>query len=133
MGTKVDFPMQTFPDDRDDIDLEEQPDPSVWPHFPLLVSVNASSVHTDIPIGPLPIGVPFHFSSDLFVGQCILRIKNIKNDNSSADSAYFSGRKRMMQVIVQGRFKEPLKVRDVLTGHEFSRYGLLTNDHNFTL
>ena len=89
----------------------------VWPHYPLLLSENSS-----ISSGPLPIGVPFHFSSDLFTGQCLVRIKNVKSDNQSADSAYFNGRKRTMQVIVQGRFKENVNVAHVLTGHEFIRY-----------
>lgn len=33
--------------------------------------------------------------------------------------AYFDGRRRLFQTIVQGRFKESLPVSSVLTGHEF--------------
>jgi hypothetical protein len=71
--------------------------------------------------GPLPLGVPFKFSSALFEGTCLIRVKGSKSDAPEDDATYFSGRKRIFQSIVQGRFKEEVKVSDVMTGHEFAR------------
>lgn len=104
----------------------EIPDPTDWPHRPVLVCVNtpvSESLEVQQPYGdgPCPIGKPFSFSSGLFEGQCLIRLKGIDSDAVSGDDAYFEGRRRLFQTIIQGRFKEPLNVRDVLTGHEFSR------------
>jgi hypothetical protein len=100
------------------------PDPIEWPHRPVLLCVNTpvskSLTVANFAQGPCPIGKPFRFSSDLFEGKCLVRLRNVANsDNPDGDSAYFSGRRRLFQTIIQGRFKEPLSVNDVLTGHEF--------------
>ncbi|KAL7522547.1 hypothetical protein ACHAWX_007256 [Stephanocyclus meneghinianus] len=102
------------------------PDIETWPHRPLLICVNTPvSINIKVPIhglGPCPLGKPFEFSSDLFEGTCLIRIKESKSDDVHADTEYFSGRKRIFQCVVQGRFKEEgLRVSDVLTGHEFGR------------
>ena len=102
------------------------PEVEEWPNRPLLVCVNTPvSNHIEVPgygLAACPLGKPFKFSSDLFEGTCIIRIKESKSDDVQGDNAYFSGRKRIFQSVVQGRFKEEgLKVSDVLTGHEFSR------------
>lgn len=101
------------------------PAPKDWPHRPVLVCANTDA-HPDLQVsghgaGPLPIGKPFPFSSDLFEGTCLIRLRDVPSDNPAADAAYFQGRKRCFQVIIQGRFREVLKVSEVLTGHEFSR------------
>jgi hypothetical protein len=104
---------------------DELPPPSSWPHRPVLLSVNTpvdSSLQVDPAYGdgPLPIGKPFFFESDLFVGYCLVRIKDVSNsDDPESDRDYFDGRRRIFQTVVQGRFKEPLSVDSVLTGHEF--------------
>lgn len=100
------------------------PPPSQWPHRPVLVCANTpTDASLNVPqygTGPCPIGKPFKFSSDLFEGECLVRLKGIPNsDCPEGDEAYFSSRRRLFQTIIQGRFKEPLKVGDVLTGHEF--------------
>jgi Protein of unknown function (DUF1769) len=100
------------------------PDPFDWPHRPVLLCVNTavseSLVAETYGQGPLPLGKPFHFSSELFDGHCLVRLKDVPNsDSPSGDKAYFSGRRRLFQTVIQGRFKEPLSVSDVLTGHEF--------------
>eukprot|EP00956_Cyclotella_meneghiniana_P016232 scaffold25542_cov60-Cyclotella_meneghiniana.AAC.6 len=97
-----------------------------WPHRPLLICVNTPvSNHIEVPgygNAACPLGRPFKFSSNLFEGICIIRIKDSNSDDVQGDKTYFSGRKRIFQSVVQGRFKEEgLKVSDVLTGHEFSR------------
>lgn len=98
---------------------------SEWPHRPVLLCVNTPTdeslcVEDVYNQGPCPIGKPFWFSSDLFEGYCLVRIKGVENsDDSQSDMAYFDGRRRLFQMIVQGRFKEALPVNTVLTGHEF--------------
>ncbi|KAG7363021.1 hypothetical protein IV203_026381 [Nitzschia inconspicua] len=103
------------------------PPPKEWPHRPVLLCINTP---TDVSLtvdplygqGACPIGKPFWFSSDLFEGYCLVRIKNVPNsDDPEGDVAYFDGRRRLFQTIVQGRFKEPLPVNTVLTGHEFTK------------
>ena len=52
----------------------------------------------------------------------IIRIKNCNSQNVEGDEEYFSGRKRIFQFRVQGRFKEEnIQVSDVLVVHEFVR------------
>jgi hypothetical protein len=102
------------------------PDVECWPHRPLLICVNTPvSLSLKVPhygLGPCPLGKPFKFSSDLFEGTCLIRIKDSNSDDIKCDSEYFAGRKRIFQSVVQGRFKEDgLLVSDVLTGHEFAR------------
>lgn len=101
------------------------PEPWDWPHRPVLVCANTPvspslTVDPKYGNGPCPLGVPFRFESDLFEGQCLVRLRNVPNSESpDGDDAYFSGRRRLFQTVVQGRFKEALSVADVLTGHEF--------------
>ena len=96
-----------------------------WPNRPLLFCLNTPVCpNLNVPtygLGPCPIGVPFHFESDLFVGQCLIRLKESNSDDPKGDAEYFSGRKRIFQSVIQGQFKEKVSVADVLTGHEFSR------------
>jgi hypothetical protein len=104
---------------------DDLPPPSSWPHRPVLLCVNTpvdSSLRVEPSYGEgnLPIGKPFFFESDLFVGYCLVRIKGVSNsDDPESDRDYFDGRRRIFQTVVQGRFKEPLSVDSVLTGHEF--------------
>lgn len=104
---------------------KDVPIPSTWPNRPVFFCVNTPvSSHLHVPkfgTGPCPIGVPFQFTSELFEGQCLLRLRNVTSDNTEGDAGYFRGRRRLFQTIVQGRFKEPLLVSEVLTGHEFVR------------
>jgi Protein of unknown function (DUF1769) len=106
--------------EQDDI-----PKASTWPNTPVFLCMNTSaSSQLNVPIfgpGPCPIGVPFAFSSELFEGQCLVRLKDVASDDPKGDADYFQGRKRCFQSIVQGRFKANLAVSDVLTGHEFVR------------
>lgn len=101
------------------------PPPSNWAHRPVFLCVNTGACpELTVPkygAGSCPLGVPFHFSSDLFEGICLVRLRDVPSDDPDGDSAYFDGRRRKFQGIVQGRFKEELKVSDVLTGHEFVR------------
>jgi hypothetical protein len=102
---------------------EELPPPSEWPNRPVLLCVNTPtdpSLQVEYEHGPCPIGKPFWFSSDLFEGYLLVRIRDVAiSDDPESDMAYFDGRRRLFQTIVQGRFKESLPVSSVLTGHEF--------------
>ncbi len=101
--------------------------PSVekWRHRPLMICANTSAAPSlQVPehgMSACPLGVPFKFSSDVFEGEMLIRLKDSKSDNVQDDEAYFSGRKRSFQSVVQGRFKEQVPVGDVLTGYEFAR------------
>lgn len=101
------------------------PQPVDWPHRPVMVCANTLTVpDTTVPIyddGPCPIGVPFQFETDLFVGSCLVRFKDVLCDDPDSSELYFRGRQRRFQSIIQGRFKESLTVSDVLTGHEFGK------------
>ena len=101
------------------------PDVKTWPNRPILICANSPvSPNFKVPdygLGPCPLGTPFKFSSELFEGKCLIRIKASKSDDPDGDAEYFSGKKRIFQSIVQGRFKEEVRVSEVLTGHEFGR------------
>jgi len=100
------------------------PDVKTWPHRPLLICANSRAcpdLVTDHSLGPVPLGVPFEFESDLFKGKCLIRLRGSQSDNTTGDAEYFMGRKRIFQSIVQGQFKEEISVSDVLSGHEFVR------------
>jgi hypothetical protein len=101
------------------------PEVEEWPHRPLFVCLNTPvcSSHK-VPkygLGSCPIGVPFKFESDLFIGTCLIRLKGANSDDPKGDEEYFSGRKRIFQSVIQGQFKEKVSVADVFTGHEFTR------------
>ncbi len=105
-------------------EADDVPEPGSWIYRPVFISVNkaaASDLTTSCLSDSCPLGVPFKFESDLFKGRCLIRLKDIKSDDIDGDEAYFKGRARKFQAIVQGTFKEPLNVSDVLTGHEFVR------------
>ncbi len=100
------------------------PNVEEWPHRPLLVCVNNPACKTEVPkygLGACPLGIPFQFESDLFKGECVIRLKGSNSDDPEGDEEYFQGRKRIFQSVIQGCFKEKVKVADVLTGHEFTR------------
>ncbi|KAL3806925.1 hypothetical protein ACHAXA_006640 [Cyclostephanos tholiformis] len=106
-------------------DERSLPNVEEWKHRPLLICANTTAV-PDMTIveyndGHLPLGVPFKFSSAMFEGTCLIRVKGSKSDAPEDDATYFSGRKRIFQSVVQGRFREEVKVSDVMTGHEFAR------------
>ena len=89
------------------------PNVEEWPHRPLLVCLNTPACpNHKVPtfgLGSCPIGVPFKFESDLFVGQCLIRLKGANSDNQEGDAEYFTGRKRIFQSVIQGQFKEKVK------------------------
>eukprot|EP00591_Stephanopyxis_turris_P004379 CAMPEP_0195521852 /NCGR_PEP_ID=MMETSP0794_2-20130614/19492_1 /TAXON_ID=515487 /ORGANISM="Stephanopyxis turris, Strain CCMP 815" /LENGTH=679 /DNA_ID=CAMNT_0040651485 /DNA_START=112 /DNA_END=2148 /DNA_ORIENTATION=+ len=105
---------------------QDIPPVSAWPNHPMFLCANTKACPTlQVPKydnGPIPIGVPFQFESELFVGKCLLRVRDLPTSHDPAgDQEYFAGRQRRFQSIVQGKFKKQLRVNHVLTGHEFHK------------
>jgi hypothetical protein len=64
--------------------------------------------------GALPINnaaQPIPFETSLFKGVAMIRIADI----STSPTDYFAGKRRKMQVCVQGQFKKPLRYDQVCT------------------
>ncbi len=93
-----------------------------WPHKPVYVqpgeSMRVLGVGSDKPV---PLGVPFEIDSKLFRGKVLLRFRNAKSDDEKKSNAYFDGRKRLMQTVIQGRFKKPVKMSEVYVGSMFAQ------------
>ena len=47
--------------------------------------------------------------------------RNAKSDDQEKSDAYFEGRKRLMQTVIQGQFKRPVSMGDVYVGSLFAR------------
>ena len=95
--------------------------PADWPHKS--VFVQAGSGMNVIGMGenwPVPLGVPFEIESPLFKGTILLRFRNAKSDDPETHDEYFKGRKRLMQTVIQGRFKRPIKMSEVYVGSIFA-------------
>ena len=94
--------------------------PSDWSHNP--VYVQAGSDMRVLGRGqnqPVPLGVPFKVESPLFEGTVLLRFRNAKSDDPNSHNEYFEGGKKLMQTVIQGRFKRPIKMSDVYVGSVF--------------
>ena len=98
-----------------------------WPKRPFFFCVNTDAVGDTFNVpgygdGMLPVGKPFDFESDLFKGQCLLRVAGVECDgDQELTDTFFANRRRKWQIVCQGKFKEELAVADVLYGTEFCR------------
>eukprot|EP00472_Partenskyella_glossopodia_P009823 CAMPEP_0197528650 /NCGR_PEP_ID=MMETSP1318-20131121/25909_1 /TAXON_ID=552666 /ORGANISM="Partenskyella glossopodia, Strain RCC365" /LENGTH=329 /DNA_ID=CAMNT_0043083839 /DNA_START=186 /DNA_END=1175 /DNA_ORIENTATION=- len=64
--------------------------------------------------GALPVNTKsFVFETSVFKGEAILRLP------CEATAKYFEGKNRKSSILIQGKFKEEIGFRDVLTGQEF--------------
>jgi len=94
--------------------------PEKWPHKPVFVqagnNMKVLGVSNDQPV---PLGIPFEIESNIFKGKVLLRFRNALSDDPDAHSEYFKGGKRLMQTVVQGRFKRPIKMSDLYVGSVF--------------
>ena len=61
------------------------------------------------------------FETELFVGKMVCRFKGVEDANSRTPNSFYAAKKCTFQVLVQGRFKERVKVSDMLTGGEWDR------------
>lgn len=102
----------------------ELPPVDSWPHRPLFLQGDKETILPGLksPNHPCPVGVPFEFETELFKGRALIRFRDLETSNNPThDKAYFQGRKRQSQFIIQGQFKQPIKVSDVVTGREFEK------------
>lgn len=90
--------------------------PATWPDYPSML--RCSPEHHPASDSVQRVGVPFDFSSQLFEGRAVVRVRGV---SSSDDDAYFRDRNRKMQCLVQGRFKKRIRCRDVVCGQEYSK------------
>lgn len=96
--------------------------PSDWPHNPVFVQPgNEMKTPGMNKNQPLPLGVPFEIDSPIFKGQVLLRFRSVTSDDPDTHSKYFEGRKRLMQTVIQGQFKRPIKMSDVYVGTIFAQ------------
>jgi Protein of unknown function (DUF1769) len=93
---------------------------SQWPHRPVFLQAgtNTEILHQS-PHQALPLGVPFEFETPLFKGKLLVRFRNVKSDDKASHDAYFDGNNRVMQAVVQGRFKKPVSMANVYAGSIF--------------
>lgn len=109
--------------------MSELPPTSEWPHYPLFIKPDpeACGGNLDVkgvrPHESCPIGIPFEFESDYFKGKILFRVRNLETSSGAdGDTRYFgSCKKRLNQIIVQGRFKQEIAARDIAFGGEFKR------------
>mmetsp|Transcript_1307 Transcript_1307/g.2077 ORF Transcript_1307/g.2077 Transcript_1307/m.2077 type:complete len:335 (-) Transcript_1307:822-1826(-) len=118
--SEIECSSSSLPSNNEDVKL---PPVESWPHRPIFLSahphVNVGGLELE---SPCPIGVPFEFETELFKGRALIRIRGLKNsDDPMSDDNYFSGRKRLSQFIIQGRFKKKMPVSDVQIGTEFEK------------
>jgi Protein of unknown function (DUF1769) len=94
-----------------------------WPHGPIMVQAGTDTQVLGLKPGqPLPLGVPFEFESPIFKGKMLLRFRHAPSDDPASHKAYFEGRKRLMQTVVQGQFtKRGIKMSDLWAGCIFDR------------
>jgi len=77
----------------------------------------------------LPLGKPIDFETDLFKGKILLRVRNIDPKTvPKSHTEYFEGRKRLMNHVVQGQFKQSgLKMSDVWIGDVYEKPYVMPN------
>jgi hypothetical protein len=98
------------------------PDREMWRNRPVYFRATDGTVVLGSDGNDLPLGVPFHFETPLFKGTMLFRLRNAPtNDATGSHQAYFRGRKRVMETVVQGQFKQTLKMSDVYFGSVFSQ------------
>lgn len=101
---------------EDNIHIQSLPPVEDWSYRPIfLLDRSAKNYTTSRPIGEV-----FEFETESFIGRALIRIRGISNNNES-DDPYFTGRKRLSQTIIQGRFKRRMNCADVMIGSEFSK------------
>ncbi|KAL7526548.1 hypothetical protein ACHAXR_001535 [Thalassiosira sp. AJA248-18] len=106
-------------------DIDALPHPSKWPHRPIyLVADDRVKVNGFEAGQPLPLGKHVDFETDLFKGRFFLRLRHVKphDEDSDKSAAYFDGKKRFYQLVIQGKFKDGnLTFSDVVVGDVYER------------
>lgn len=84
------------------------------------VNPNAKPVQIDAS-APVNTETAMSFETELFVGKIVCRFKGVEDAHSRTPDSFYAAKKCTFQVLVQGRFKERVKVSDMLTGGEWDR------------
>eukprot|EP00977_Amphora_coffeiformis_P003715 scaffold717_cov158-Amphora_coffeaeformis.AAC.3 len=61
----------------------------------------------------------FEFETELFRGRALIRFRGMTDEGD--DESYFTDRKRLSQIVVQGAFKKSVCARGLMQGTEYSR------------
>mmetsp|Transcript_5913 Transcript_5913/g.8686 ORF Transcript_5913/g.8686 Transcript_5913/m.8686 type:complete len:342 (+) Transcript_5913:118-1143(+) len=123
-------PTPTFRYDVDK-DINNLPDVNKWPNRPIYVQAGEGTGTTQCASrdkgqdsdDALPIGTPIEFETNLFKGKILFRVKGVRTSTAVAEDLdkYFKGRRRVKQVVVQGRFKESFPISDVHYGDVYGK------------
>jgi len=100
------------------------PHPSTWKtppvHIRMVLSNQLPSTVLNsqilMPKEPIRVNVPYEFETEMFKGRMLVRIKNVDDDN-----AYFDGKRRVHQCVVQGSFKEEVSMDEMWGGQVFRK------------
>eukprot|EP00592_Proboscia_alata_P008811 CAMPEP_0194364442 /NCGR_PEP_ID=MMETSP0174-20130528/12371_1 /TAXON_ID=216777 /ORGANISM="Proboscia alata, Strain PI-D3" /LENGTH=274 /DNA_ID=CAMNT_0039138483 /DNA_START=181 /DNA_END=1005 /DNA_ORIENTATION=- len=93
-----------------------------WPHKPIFVQPGGDMKVLGMNNNqPVPLGVPFEIDSPIFKGRMLLRFRNAPSNAPDESAAYFKGHKRLMQTVIQGRFKRPISMSNVYAGSIFAQ------------
>mmetsp|Transcript_23884 Transcript_23884/g.29385 ORF Transcript_23884/g.29385 Transcript_23884/m.29385 type:complete len:363 (+) Transcript_23884:80-1168(+) len=90
--------------------------PKHWPSRPIYIQAVEDTncigiLHND---DPLPIGTPIDFETSIFKGKILIRIRD--TNKTGRDDEYFVNRKRKRQYVIQGQFKEAMKMSEIYFG-----------------
>jgi hypothetical protein len=100
-------------------------DPSTWPHAPVYFCPGPSMTHVgddDSRKDSLPLGVAVPFETNLFHGKVLFRIRDIPAAHQDEHKKYFSERKRLYQVVIQGQFqRDKISFADLFIGARYDR------------
>ncbi len=99
----------TIPDDDHDHD-----------HDRTQTNSNAMQMSSISSCGSIPIGTPIEFETPLFKGKILIRIRNNLNIDKESQP-YFQNHKRLRQYVIQGQFKEKIKMSDIFLGDFYQR------------
>jgi len=97
--------------------------PEQWPNRPVYFCAHPKVETKGYEAGEsLPLGLPIEFESDLFQGRVFLRLKPIQSHpNDQGHAEYFDGKKRLYQLIVQGKFKEEFQLSNIMLGDFYEK------------
>jgi hypothetical protein len=100
-----------------------------WPHRPVLVRVPPHSEITCTDgadancVRVNDASDVCSFTSDLFTGKAMIRVRDVGGDGGSSggSTAYFDGKKRLLQTCIQGRFSRRVRFDELVGGQVFAR------------
>lgn len=107
--------------------FDAPPPPSVWGQRPLYMKAESyAKCELSSDTGAwFNAEEPFEFETPVFRGACLCRFRDVapppgaRADAAERLDAYFKGKKRTFQVVIQGQFKRQVRMDTVVTGHEF--------------